>query len=259
MAWQEAATDLDDLDRTAAQRLGCPPRLVDFGAQVPAFPGHQPSTRGDQGESQLHELTKSSHRPRKDCRPAFAMVAVRGKGFRTGRGDLDLVLLERGHDGLEERRLLADRFDEKRPPGGQGDREWHPGKATTAAEIDEGIYRPGTDRLERRQAVDHVEARDIGRFADGRQVDRAIPGEQEPDVIVDRRACVVRECEPEGGQTLIEGAPIGVRELREVLDTRRERFSLTAQALLLWEVPAAVRESRPRRGISRTAGWVGLP
>ena len=60
-------------------------------------------------------------------------------------------------------------------------------------------------------------------------------------------------------QAVIQDTRVGIRQVGKVLDTRRERISLTAQALLLWVCqPPSVRAA-PGVVYTRTAGWVGLP
>jgi hypothetical protein len=78
-------------------------------------------------------------------------------------------------------------------------------------------------------------------------------------VAADRSPCIVREVEAEGLETPVEGEGVRLRKVGKVLDTRRERFSLTAQAPLLELCsPPSVRVA-PGVVDTRTAGWVGLP
>jgi hypothetical protein len=74
-----------------------------------------------------------------------------------------------------------------------------------------------------------------------------------------RTPCVACKFNPERVETLLERALERIREVGKVLDARRERFSLTAQALLLWVCPPPSVRAAPGVVISRTAGWVGLP
>jgi hypothetical protein len=95
---------------------------------------------------------------------------------------------------------------------------------------------------------------DLDRVADGRQVDRRIPREQQPDVVVDRRSGVWREGDLELPETGVDC----VAELRgkkwKVLNARRERITRTVQALLLSVVPVrAVRAPLPASFL-RTSG-----
>jgi hypothetical protein len=75
-----------------------------------------------------------------------------------------------------------------------------------------------------------VPDRDLRGVADRRQVDRDVPGEEEPDVVVDRGADVVREPDPERRQGGIERAVVLGGELRKGVDARRERVQRTVQA-----------------------------
>ena len=93
----------------------------------------------------------------------------------------------------------------------------------------------------------------------GGQIDRPIPREQQANVAVDGLPCVVGEIEAKRLETLIEGERVRLGKAGKVLDTRRERFSLTAQALLLEMCPPPSVRVAPGVVKSRTAGWVGLP
>jgi hypothetical protein len=75
-----------------------------------------------------------------------------------------------------------------------------------------------------------VPDRDLRRVADRRQVDRGVPGEEEPDVVVDRSADLPREPDPERRQGGIERALVLGWELRKGVDARRERVQRTVQA-----------------------------
>jgi hypothetical protein len=76
---------------------------------------------------------------------------------------------------------------------------------------------------------------------------------------LDRTLRVSRQLDPERVETLLEGALERIGEAGKVLDARRERFSLTAQALLLWVCPPPSVRAAPGVVMSRTAGRVGLP
>jgi hypothetical protein len=104
-----------------------------------------------------------------------------------------------------------------------------------------------------------VEPGDFGRVPDRGQVDRAVPCDEEPDVIVDRPPRLIPELDLEGVEAVLEGVPVRIRQFGKVLDTPRERFSPTAQALLLWMCPPPSVRAAPGVLKSRTAGWVGLP
>jgi hypothetical protein len=104
-----------------------------------------------------------------------------------------------------------------------------------------------------------VQPCDLGRLANSGQVDCPVPREEQADVAIDREPGVVAEPDAQCVETPIERARVRRRKGWEVLDARRERFSLTAQALLLWMCPPPSVRAAPGVVISRTAGWVGLP
>jgi hypothetical protein len=100
-----------------------------------------------------------------------------------------------------------------------------------------------------------VEPRCGRRLADGREVDRLRPGEDEPKVPVDRVAGGPLNGQTERRQTLVEDAYGIGRQLGDVPETRRERFAWTGQGLppragrtLLAPLPAL--SLRDRRGAS---------
>jgi hypothetical protein len=104
-----------------------------------------------------------------------------------------------------------------------------------------------------------VQPGDVGRVANCGQVDRQFPGEKKSNVVVDGATPVAGEFDPQGRQALVQGVRVGTRQVWKALDTRRERISLTAQALLLWMCsPPSVRAA-PGVVKPRTEGWVGLP
>ena len=78
-------------------------------------------------------------------------------------------------------------------------------------------------------------------------------------MVANRPSCTLVEPDPERDQALVQRALVVIRQFREILDARRERFSLTAQALLLWMCPPPSVRAAPGVVKSRTAGWVGLP
>jgi hypothetical protein len=75
-----------------------------------------------------------------------------------------------------------------------------------------------------------VADRDVGRIADRGEVDRLVPGQQEPDVIVDPAADLVREPQPERVQRAIERVAIRGGQRWKEVDARRERVRRTVQA-----------------------------
>jgi hypothetical protein len=119
----------------------------------------------------------------------------------------------RRDDRLEEPGLLGDRLDEKGTLGRQGHGQRQARVATAGTEIEE----PGDAVLaqprDRRQAVEDVGPGDGRRLADRGEVDRGRPGEQEPDVVVDRGPCRAREVEAQRRQAGVENGPVLGRQL----------------------------------------------
>jgi hypothetical protein len=76
---------------------------------------------------------------------------------------------------------------------------------------------------------------------------------------LDRTPRVDGKLDSERVEALLQRALERIGEAGKVLDARRERFSLTAQALLLWVCPPPSVRAAPGVVMSRTAGWVGLP
>jgi DNA-binding LacI/PurR family transcriptional regulator len=87
--------------------------------------------------------------------------------------------------------------------------------------------------------------RDLRRVANRGQVDRRVPGEQEPDVVVDDAAGGGRNCNAQLVETGRERGVVLVGERWKVRNARRERITRTVQALLLSVVPRAVRAPLP--------------
>jgi hypothetical protein len=89
--------------------------------------------------------------------------------------------------------------------------------------------------------------RDLERVAGGSQVDRCGPGEEKPDVAVDRVADECRQIEVDLSQPGVDGGRELRRELGKALNARRERITRTVQALLLSVVPRGPSGLRSRR------------
>jgi hypothetical protein len=104
-----------------------------------------------------------------------------------------------------------------------------------------------------------MESRDLAGLADRGQIDRPVPGKEQANMTLDRTPRMYCELDPERVEALLQGALERIGEVGKVLDARRERFSLTAQALLLWVCPPPSVRAAPGVVMSRTAGWVGLP
>jgi hypothetical protein len=94
-------------------------------------------------------------------------------------------------------------------------------------------------------------ARDLGRFAHGGQVDRRVPGEQEPNVVLDGPAggngqVTIRDTRKSG----LEAGRVGGRQRLQALNARRERLATGR-----WDpsrVPGPYRRTAPGAGSSRT-------
>jgi hypothetical protein len=147
---------------------------------------------------------------------------------------------------LEEAGLLRDGLDEEGPVRRQGGGEGQPGIAAATAEIDEPVEATRPQDPQRHEAVGDVPDGDPGRIADRGQVDRLVPGEQQPDVIADRPTRRPRKVDgqrPERSrQRRMELGGKG----RKGIDARRERVRRTVQAPLLSVVPVrAVRGPLP--------------
>jgi hypothetical protein len=96
------------------------------------------------------------------------------------------------------------------------------------------------------QAVHDVADRDAGRVADRGEVDRTVPGQQQPDMAVDRPPGVTGDRQADGLEPGVEGVAEGGRKVGKGLDARRERVRQTVQAPLLSVVPVrAVRGPLP--------------
>jgi hypothetical protein len=164
------------------------------------------------------------------------VARLRGELFRSSRRHAGPV---RQPDCLdcrgEEGGLLADGVDERdaldRECRGEGDTR----KAAAAAEVEKSAdiaKEPG-----RGQAVDDVPKGNIGGFPDGRQVDRLVPGEEQPDMVIDRAAGGRRQDEIQFAESGLQRNRVGGRQFREPLNARRERLTRTVQAPLLTAVP----------------------
>jgi hypothetical protein len=199
------------------------------------------------------------------------VAAIDGEGLRPDRPDPDAAGEPGGSRGdSEEARLLADGVDEQRLDRRQGRGKRDAGEAAAAPEIKERVDAVRLEDVAGGEAVGDVTDGDVGRIADGRQVDRLVPREEETDVAVDRRAGDGVEVDGETGQGRVEGVGIRGRKWRSVLDARRERFPRTAQALLRSVVPArAARAPLPASSFvtpcsipvfpGSSGFWTGLP
>jgi len=99
--------------------------------------------------------------------------------------------------------------------------------AAATAQVQQAPCAGGADRRRRREAVEDVAEGDPTRVRDRGQVDRGIPGEQEPGVVVDQASLPPRQPEPHLFQPSVEVGVVLGGEWREIVGTRRERGSLT--------------------------------
>ena len=157
-------------------------------------------------------------------RPRWRRVG--GEGLRPDRRGLDRVLEagRGGHDG-QEPGLLGDRLEEQRPRARQRRRERDARVAAARPEVDGPVGPAFAEDSDGGQAVDDVTDRDRGGLADGGQVDRRGPRQQQPGVTVDRGAGLGGQLEREGGQARVEGVGVRGGKGRGVPNARRERLT----------------------------------
>jgi hypothetical protein len=249
---------LVDREVATAHRTHGSPRAGQLGLQAHGLPTDEETGRPEQREGQLDELGEPGDGPGGDCRPAPAMVGIAGQGLGAlGDDRHPSSQTDAGHGGLEEARLLGHRLDEQGALQGHPDGEWQPRKATPTAEVQERVDACRSEDRYRGQAVGDVADRDGRGLADRGQVDGFGPGQQEADVVVDEPAGGGVEIEPEAGEGRCEGGVIRGRKRGELLDARRERFSLATQAPLLGSCRPPVRATPVV--VRRTTGPVGLP
>ena len=179
---------------------------------------------------------------RSASRPTARAVTIVPAGTRSGgpqrldpgRGDGDAILEPDGEPGhVEKRRLLRDGLHEDnvrcRKRGGQGEAR----EAAAAAEVQEGGVPSAAQQVDGREAVGDVESRDCVRLRDRGEVDRRVPGEEEADVAVDRRARRGVQVHAQRREGTVQRARVRRGQGGEGGDARRERFSLAVQACLL--------------------------
>ena len=214
---------------------------------VAALPCEQNAARAEQGQRQLDEVRERRDRPRRDGGPAAALARVSGQRLGPDRERADPVREPQGVDGsVEEADLLRDGLDEDLPVDAERRGERQTRIAAAAAEVDEAVGAALPQDRDRDDAVRDMPDRDGGRIADRGQVDRRVPGEQEPDVVVDRTAGGFGQLEPEGAEAGVQGVVVCRWKRSEGVDARRERVRRTVQAPLLSVVPVrAVRGPLP--------------
>ena len=132
------------------------------------------------------------------------------------------------HGGAQEHRLLGDGLDEERARGERCG-QWQARKATARPEVEEPLGPLRPEQRDGGEAVEDVEGGGRDRVADGRQIDRLVPGQQQPDVAVDDIACARRKVDPERRQARSQGGGVWRGQGIGVLDARRERSSRAFQ------------------------------
>jgi hypothetical protein len=178
------------------------------------------------------------------------MAWVGGQRFGPDGPDPDArAKTRRRDDDRQEIGLLPDRFDEEALVAREDGRERNAREAATAAEIEDRRIPKVGEGVHRGQAVHDVPDSDRRGIVDRRQVDRRVPGEEEPNVVVDDAPAVGRDRQAESRQPVIEGMVIRLGERWKAVDARRERPPLAVQALLLRSClrgPPGLRSRRRR-------------
>ena len=136
------------------------------------------------------------------------------------------------HDRLQEADLLADRVHQQRAVRAEGRGERQAGEPAARAEVQQAVDAERRERRHGGQGVQDVEAGDVRRLADGRQVDGLGPGEEEAHVGVDRGAGGRLQDQAERHEAGVERLVVRRGERRKVLETRRERTSRPVQGTL---------------------------
>ena len=249
------------LHRAAAEGVERPSGGELLIADLAALPGDEPASDLEERKRELDELAQRGDGASSHGRPPGGVTGLSGQRLGSRADDVDAIV---GPGCLDRRpkeaRLLADRIDEDRPLEGHGDREREPGETAATAKVQRGGDLFAAEQRHRAEAVDDVTERDLRRIADRAEVDRRVPGEEQPDVVIDRAARRGAQREVERGEPGIERLVVGVREGRKALNARRERFTRTVQALLLSVVPVRPSGLRSRRRrSSHSDRSLGLP
>ena len=205
------------------------------------------------------------------------MGRVRRKRLGPDGGHLDAVGEARSRHGRdEEARLLAYRLDQDRPARRQGQRERQARVSAAAADVDELVDAGPPQKGDRGQTVEHVLPRDHLRHPDPAQVDRLVPGEEQPDMVADRLELRLRQldrqprgppfrppCRRPDRQPGADRGQVGVGQRIQVPDARRERIAVGRWGRLRTPVPHG--RAAPGVGSSRTRRpsvfplWSSLP
>lgn len=261
----------DDARISAAGRLTDPARVGDLLLQCAIarveLPGDDVTAPAGERQAKLGEFPDGAHCACGDEVPPLAMIGLPADGFRPfgdrhnlrwllrftpGEGFNDMV-----GDNLEKTSLLADRIDDCRPCRGHGYRQWDARKTGATADVDQAWGRCSAspaggkfaERDDRDETVQNMVARDLFRRSQGGQVDDRVPGQQEPDVTVDRQTtrggkghfCVVQS----GIDDLPEGLPKRIEVGNRLGQRRISR--LTRQRKTPWEKGPIRGASMPER------------
>src|SRR5438034_2043729 len=245
-----------DHDPVAAERGDRSFGGLDLGAEaarvgrIPALPGEELPAGLEERQGELDEVGQAGNRPGGHEGPAAAMDGIPSDRLRPhadrppSRGACE-PLADDLEGGVEEPRLLADRLDQGDLAGGHRDGEGDRRETGAAADVEEAIDPERPHDVDRGEAVRDVADRDRRGIADRRQIDGLVPGEEQPDVIVDRGPRRWGEIDAEGRQRCVEGVFVRRWQIGEGLDARRERVTRAVQAPLLSVVPAGRPASAP--------------
>ena len=173
-------------------------------------------------------------RPRGHRRPRLAVAGVVGQrlgpdGLRGDRRPSPVASITVARKPT----FLATESTSRARSAGSAAASGRPGKPPPLPRSRSGVIprarRSGTTA----QAVDDVGEGHRGGLADRGQVDRRRPGQQEPDVAVDRGPGLGVEPRPSGLEPRREGVAVRLGELGKVRNARRERTSRPVQGTLL--------------------------
>ena len=222
------------------------PRFQATSAPPGASSGKASSTRSAV-DATARAVTAGHVRPASGRRP----------GPRLARSDRHAVgQAGRLDHGAQEPRLLADRLGERDRRAGEGRGEGQARVAAAGAEVEDPVRGPLPQPGEGRQAVEDVRRRDRGRVADRGEVDVARPGQQQPDVPIDRRPGrgVATQLLSPRRRVRGRGRRVRGRQGRDVLDARRERLALGVHGTPPL-VPRATVRAAPLPASTLLAPW----
>src|SRR5829696_195601 len=173
----------DDARPAGPQR---PHRAVRRGELVlhgMTLPRDEHAAGRDERQAQLHELGEPGDCAGGHRRPCLAITRVARDGLGPLRLGSDAALEPGGPDDRpQELDLLADGVDEQGPTGRERGRERDAGKSAARAQVQQTGDPEVAQERSRREAVEHMQTRGLGRHPDRGQVDRLGPGEEQADV-----------------------------------------------------------------------------